>query len=93
MEGQNKVNAYICDNLHITVTKNIDEGVTPMFIGCPECKALCDEYEAATSRMYRVNQSIPHTHEWYKPTNIEGLNQFEVEHIGQGGLLLRKAGL
>lgn len=90
MEGQNKVNAYICEELHITVTKNVDAGVTPMFIGCPECKKIHSKHAMATSRMYRVNQSIPHTHEWYKPASNEGLNHFEIEHVEQGGLLLRK---
>ena len=84
------VNAYVCDNLHITVTKDVDRGVTPMFIGCPECKTLYKKHLMASSRMYRVNQSAPHTHEWYRPASNEGLSQFEIEHVEQGGLLLRK---
>lgn len=93
-----KKNAFICANLHATITEDIDEGVTPMFIPCEGCAAIGIE-NAARTQMYMVDQTFDATHEWYKPKHEElpalraewGV-QFDsiMTHLNKGGLLLRK---
>lgn len=89
--SKEKKNAYICDKLHATVTIDREDGVTPMFISCPVCNGQ------ATSRMYRVDQTLEPTLEWFKPTLAElkkvykgAILQAMEEHVKQGGLDLRK---
>lgn len=78
MENKGNKNAYICSNLHSTVTEYADSGVTPMFISCPICK------EMSTSMMGRVNQSIEATHEWYKPANtLDEITKFAHDEISK----------
>lgn len=80
-----KINAYICPELHITVTKDEnEEGVTPFVIVCPKCQ------KHARSQMHVVNQSLKPTHEWYIPNNYDGLGYHEIEYVKSGGLLLRE---
>ncbi len=86
---ERRLNAYICEDLHITVTNDKDEGTTPFMIPCPVCNS------AATSRMYKVNnknENLKPTHEWYKPEPKEWdlLSDNAIEHVKQGGLMLRK---
>ena len=69
MESSNRINAYTCEKLHSTVTWNKDAGVTPMFITCDQCGGM------ASSRMYRVDQSLIATKEWYKPTEEDITNE------------------
>jgi hypothetical protein len=95
-----KKNAYICNNLHVTVTEDVDEGVTPPYMPCPECG------RRATSRMYCVNQDFDASHEWFKPNEAEIIKEAQFKatayrmayenvlqavqkHIAAGGLLLR----
>lgn len=99
-----KKNAYVCPQLHITVTEDRDEGTTPMFIDCPNCPVLPSEKEEvkrmAVSLMYRINQNLNATHEWYKPTKSEmddffadmypGAFQALHKHVKDGGLLIRE---
>jgi hypothetical protein len=93
-----KINAYICSELHATVTEDVHQGTTPMFIECPKCKSN-HKMNAARSQMYLVNQSLPPSHEWYKPIaeqmpaiQAEYGSAFKLvlEHLNQGGLLLRE---
>lgn len=101
MENANQKNAYVCTNLHTTVTVNKDNGVTPMFISCPVCN------ERAASMMYKINQALEPTHEWYKPTEEQIIGEAKFfalaneldeklllsglkDHVKQGGLLMRK---
>lgn len=83
-----RLNAYTCNNLHVTVTQDIHEGVTPFMIECPVCKDM------AMSRMYKVNDTpkIQPTHEWYKPEPKEWdlLDDNVIDHVKNGGLLMRK---
>lgn len=97
-----RINAYICNNLHITVTIDGDKGVTPMFISCPKCDGM------ASSRMYDVDTSIMPTHEWYLPNEADIKREAEdfvknhsnipyeeiynaiKEHTDNGGLSLRE---
>jgi hypothetical protein len=98
-----KINAYVCGNLHITITEDRDQGTTPMFIDCPQCKPTSGTFPTETmagSMMYRVNQSLIATHEWYRPNKKElqdlyrdtKMGEFKdrAEYLKQGGLLFRK---
>lgn len=66
--SKNRVNCYTCPLGHNTVTIDIDEGVTPMFLRCKTegCK------EQSTSSMYsnRVQGMTPKW-EWWKPNDAE----------------------
>ncbi len=102
MAQTNKVNAYVCYNLHVTVTTLKDEGVTPMFIACPKCM------KRATSMMFEVNQESKPTQQWYKPTrdeiveeakaiakNFSGVTFLDAfnnlqDHVAKGGLLMKE---
>lgn len=84
-------NAYFCAFCHkVTITVDIDEGVTPMFILCPHCNTT------ATSFMYQLpgclHFNVKADYEWYKPDEKETLmlSKNEAEHVFKGGLLMRK---
>lgn len=93
-------NAYFCKKCRkVTITVDVDEGVTPMFILCPDCR------KQATSMMYQLPlcmrteftpnggiTELPAQFEWYRPDKkeIEKLSKGEKEHVKQGGLLMRK---
>lgn len=85
--NKGKLNAYVCDALHITVTVDRDNGTTPFIIGCtnPGCSFH------ATSKMHKVSSGLTPTWEFYKmPDNeAEKLSPAEKMHHVQGGLFLR----
>jgi len=82
----NRVNCYTCSVCHhITKTKDVDPGVTPMFFPCEKC--------ARTARSSFYRDIAPHlkpTIEWYRPTLAEVLTKREnaalLDHIFNGGL-------
>lgn len=84
----NRTNIYLCQHNHVTKTKDIDAGVTPMHIVCETCGQF------ATSTGYRNHgDNIKPTMEFYRPTlkelgNVKPISL--VEHVLSGGLLLRK---
>ena len=96
-----KRNAYFCKKCRkVTITVDVDEGVTPAFIECPYCQK-----EMASSFMYQLPgcmmfeyvfgvgmQPLMAELEWYKPTDKEMvlLSEGEKEHVLKGGLLFRK---
>lgn len=101
-----RINVYVCEYGCHTVTIDVDEGVTPMFIKCraaprpdrPIEKRFLDENGEcngrATSSMYPP-PPMPSwigkpTHEWYRPTELSDLDPETREHVERGGLLLRK---
>jgi DNA-directed RNA polymerase subunit RPC12/RpoP len=97
-EQQNQINVYRCPDCGWRiVTRNRDEGVTPMFIRCEGSKCDAGEFPKATSAMYRVDQSLPPTHEWFKPTKAEVEARWPTAdgrrsvwgHVQQGGLILQ----
>ena len=97
MERKDAVNEYVCPQQHRTVTKNMDEGVTPFLIGCPTCKAAGTppdrepfRYPMAESSFYRVPQNLDHSHEWYRPHDMADLDTDTADHVRNGGLLLRE---
>jgi len=86
MSFKDKINVYKCTFGHEMITKDIDEGVTPMYLTCDKCGGY------SRSSFYNVDQSLKHTHEWYKPTKdeIKKLDYNSKEHVKNGGLLLKK---
>lgn len=85
-----KINVYFCTKcLRPNITRDKDDGTTPMFTICFEDN--CDGQ--ATSSMYEVNQSLHPSHEWYSPDAAERddiRNPATLDHVRQGGLLLRE---
>lgn len=86
-----KLNIYTCQGCrgHI-VTRDVDTGVTPFMVGCRAtvgCKGMMQ------SSMYRVaDQKMRAGFIWYRPKSGERMfNHAELEHLVQGGLLLREA--
>lgn len=56
------INAYVCENLHSMVTKNVDDGITPPIVMCPQCGTR------SYSMNYKVNQGLQPQIEWFKPS-------------------------
>lgn len=84
-------NIYVCERCsgHI-VTVDLEDGVTPFLIRC-EATYACEGM--MKSSFYRVqDQTIRASHEWYRPTIVMHIDQWEREHVAKGGLLLRKIG-
>ena len=95
-----KRNAYFCKSCRkVTITVDIDEGVTPMFIRCPHCLMGmagsfmyhlpgCMAVEVVNGKIF----PLPADFEWYKPGTIQFamLSKEEKDHVNKGGLLMRK---
>lgn len=85
---QGKINIYVCDvckgNM---VTIDRDDGTTPFMTSC-KAKYGCEG--PMVSSMYRVDQTLRPTHEWYAPTVLDHLRPAERQHVEMGGLLLRR---
>jgi len=66
-KGQTKgfVNAYICSELHSTITTNVDNGFIPDQIVCPKCD------EVALSMVYHVNQNLTPIVEFFRPSESQ----------------------
>lgn len=89
-------NGYICAKCRKpTMTVDVDEGVTPMFLGCRATEG-CDGM--AQSMMYPKGERPKHlpapAFEWYKPTRkeveaTEAEYPGSIQHWEQGGLFLR----
>jgi hypothetical protein len=94
-------NAYFCSHCRkVTITVDVDEGVTPAFIKCPHCNK-----SMAQSFMYQIPGCmyfgefkdgkmtiLPADYEWYHPigNNYLCLSKGEKEHVDKGGLIMRK---
>ena len=61
-ETKGMINAYVCTNLHSMVTKNVDSGIIPQIVACPQCGTH------SYSMNYKVNQGLEPQIEWFKPT-------------------------
>ena len=89
-----RINVYVCgDCRKLTVTVDVDEGVTPFMIECQNGKGGCGGY--AYSQFYPSGTKpawIPDPQwEWFKPTG-EGyakLSEAMKEHVDKGGLDIR----
>ena len=86
---ENRTNCYICSTCgSVTKTKDIDKGVTPMFITCQRCKK-----NMAHSSFYNdVAPFMTATYEWYRPSLKEFLKSDKgtQQHVLNGGLIYRK---
>lgn len=90
-------NVYTCKRCGgFTVTIDVDDGVTPMFIECrtpPPGAGACNG--TAASAMYppgpRPPNIPPPAWEWYRPLpeEVARLTMGMADHVEQGGLLLR----
>jgi hypothetical protein len=81
----NRVNCYICSCGHITKTKDVDAGCTPMFHSCEKCG------KSARSTFYKdIAPEKNPTQEWYRPSLSKVLkmrkNESLLDHILSGGL-------
>ncbi len=85
----NRVNCYICPDGHITKTKDVDAGVTPMMHKC----GICNKY-ARSSFFKDIAPEQEPVEEWYRPNLDETLklsnNSGLLDHVLNGGLLCRK---
>lgn len=85
----NRVNCYVCGCGHITKTKDVDAGCTPMMFTCESCGKL------ATSTFYKdiAPEQTP-TFEWYRPSlkQIQKMrnNPESLDHVLSGGLVRRQ---
>jgi hypothetical protein len=87
-----RINGYRCTKPkcgHITLTVDVDEGVTPFMIGCTKCKA--DAHS-----MFYPQKGLPPpmsavTHEWFKPDDaaLKRLDPGTRQHVQMGGLIMR----
>ncbi|GAB4042532.1 hypothetical protein GCM10028810_01730 [Spirosoma litoris] len=80
-----RINTYTCPKGHVRITRDVDEGTTPLNMQC-DCGLM------GKSAFYRVSPWLEPTHEWYKPKHPERLNEMMREHVEAGGLLFRKIG-
>lgn len=87
-----KKNAYVCDATSAfskggcgayIVTVDLEPGVTPFGTKCGNCG------EIGTSKGYHVQPDLEPTHEWYRPDSLEGLTDWQLDHVCKGGLLMR----
>lgn len=82
----NRLNAYRCQSCgHLTVTKDVDAGVTPFMHTCEKCGSM------AESSFYRVDPNLKHTQEWYRPSlkDLLKMSPGMIDHVLQGGLVNR----
>lgn len=86
MSFEGRINQYTCDTCGGTIT-TVDhaDGATPMMLAC-QTSSTC--MGRMMSRMYRVDQTLTPTHEWYKPTGK--VKKIYRQHVAMGGLLIRK---
>lgn len=84
---KNRYTCQACNSHYITVDR--DDGTTPFMAPCQVsfCKGM------AQSEFYRIDQSLPASHEWYRATAAEarGMKPNSRQHHDMGGLFLRRA--
>ena len=86
----NRINCYVCQTCgHVTKTKDVDAGCTPMMFNCEKCKST------ARSTFFKdIAPNEKHTIEWFRPTLKQVLkmrrNPAMLEHIFNGGLDFRR---
>ena len=88
--GPDKFNCYDCGDCgHVTKTIDRADGITPFMMECEKCQAI------SYSSFYEDTEPKKEaTWEWVRPSLSETLKfrkEFEtLEHILQGGLVIRK---
>ena len=95
--GEPRENVYTCPKCHgFTVTVDVDEGVTPMFLKCRASGSEGDCDGNAVSAMYpkgpRPSYVPAPSWEWFKPTGkaYKKLSPAMKDHVDRGGLDIRK---
>lgn len=84
-----KVNCYTCHVCkHITKTKDVDAGVTPMIISCEKCNN-----QAQSSFYNDIAPDQEPTKEWHRPP-LHAIIKLRskpsvLQHVLDGGLMLR----
>jgi hypothetical protein len=84
-----RYNTYRCESCSGEVlTLDVDNGVTPANIACYATETC---HARAWSQWYNatLEEGAQPVLEWYRPTTLRGLNDYEREHVTQGGLLHR----
>lgn len=86
-----KKNVYTCEACKATIiTVDRDDGVTPFTTSCKRGACRGTMY----SSLYRVDQGLVPTHEWYRSTPHEIATKRNpaacLEHHKSGGLFLRE---
>jgi len=96
---EQRENVYVCQKCGgLTVTVDIDEGVTPFMLKCRASgkEGDCDGF--AQSSFYPSGPRPPHipspSWEWFKPTgkDYKKLSRAMKEHVDAGGLDIRRRG-
>ena len=86
-DNQARKNAYECDECSsYIVTVDREPGVTPFMVGCGNCEGK------AKSKFYRIAEWMEPTHEWFRPETLDGLSPWSIDHVKNGGLMLRQIG-
>jgi hypothetical protein len=83
---KNVYTCQMCGESFVTIDR--DEGTTPFMTKCHEDDCIGN----AQSAFYRVDQSLPATHEWYRASDVEVRTRGPGwrGHHEMGGLFLRK---
>lgn len=88
MSYKGKINRYRCRTCGgVITTIDADDGTTPMSLACratPKCLGTM------VSAYYMVDQSLPPTHEWYRPSGKVKAKNGLREYVKMGGLLIRE---
>lgn len=99
MSFKNRENVYTCQKCGgMTVTVDIDEGVTPFMLNCRASGKEGDCDGGAYSAFYPEGPRPAHipspAWEWYKPDVLELANTSHEmrDHANRGGLFIRKRG-
>lgn len=86
-------NGYKCEKCGvITLTMDVDDGVTPMFLVC-RAEGSCDGQSVSLGYPSGPvpEELLPVRFEWYRPDQDE-INTLEpsmIDHVSRGGLVLR----
>ena len=90
-------NVYTCDTCRgVTVTIDVDEGVTPAFLDCRASGRVGQCTGRASSSFYpkgeRPSTLPPPAWEWYRPApaDVAAMAPATQAHVKAGGLLIRR---
>ncbi len=92
-EKQGRINVYVCRDgcKHIVKTEDVDDGVTPFMLQCPQCK------KSMYSSFYNdIHPILPVSFVWYRPELKDVLlmhrkgKDSTVNHILLGGLIKKQ---
>ncbi len=86
-----KTNVYTCEACVAQwVTINRDAGATPFLIKCRKCGAMCRSACYNNDIQPENGFPFPPHFEWYRPDpDDETVEEWQFEHISNGGLIMR----